>query len=122
VCIIDPILQVCLSVIRAVDKKSQPGKWLRKAAEQNDAKAQSNLGLCYVIGRGVPEDRIEAYLWFQLATAQGVESARNNPAKLEAMLSPEQLTEGKRRGDRWLERRKKLHSEGEPKGFSVRDK
>ena len=32
-------------------------KWYRKAAEQGNAKAQSNLGLMYANGQGVPQER-----------------------------------------------------------------
>jgi len=35
-------------------------KWFRKAAEQNEADAQFNLGICYFIGRGVAKDEAEA--------------------------------------------------------------
>ena len=31
-------------------------KWYRKAAEQNDAGAQYNLGVCYANGDGVAKD------------------------------------------------------------------
>ncbi len=34
-------------------------KWYRKAAEQNKAKAQFNLGLCYAKGEGVAKDYVE---------------------------------------------------------------
>ena len=36
-------------------------KWYRKAAEQNDAPAQYDLGLCYANGEGVAKDYVEAY-------------------------------------------------------------
>jgi len=31
-------------------------KWFRKAAEQNNAAAQDNLGQCYTAGEGVAQD------------------------------------------------------------------
>ena len=31
--------------------------WFRKTAEQGNAKAQYNLGIMYVNGEGVPQDR-----------------------------------------------------------------
>ncbi len=46
-------------------------KWYRMAAEQGDAKAQSNLGFMYDNGQGVPQDYAEAAKWFRLAAEQG---------------------------------------------------
>ena len=36
----------------------------RKAAEQGDAEAQFNLGLCHYNGYGVAKDDVIAYMWF----------------------------------------------------------
>jgi TPR repeat protein len=44
---------------------------LRKKAEQGDAQAQFELGLCYCNGRGVPQDDKEGVKWFRLAAEQG---------------------------------------------------
>ena len=43
----------------------------RPVAEQGDAKAQSNLGLMYANGEGVPQDLEEAHRWMSQAAAQG---------------------------------------------------
>ena len=45
-------------------------KWYRKAAEQNHAEAQYNLGWRYADGRGVPKDEAEAVKWFRRAAEQ----------------------------------------------------
>lgn len=42
-------------------------KWLRKAAEQGHSEAQMTLGGRYSEGKGVPQDYCEAYVWYQLA-------------------------------------------------------
>ena len=39
----------------------------KQAAEQGDASAQSNLGLMYARGDGVPENDAEAVRWYRLA-------------------------------------------------------
>ena len=44
---------------------------IRLAAEQGDAKAQSQLGLMYDQGLGVSQDYAEAAQWFRLAAEQG---------------------------------------------------
>ena len=46
-------------------------KWLRKAADQDIAEAQSDLGLMYASGLGVPQDYVLAHMWFNLSAAQG---------------------------------------------------
>ena len=82
-------------------------KWWRKAAEQNYAEAQYNLGVCYATGQGVTKDAIEAYKWWLLADAQGNEGTKQNITRLEGQLTREQIAEGKRREQNWLEQRKK---------------
>jgi TPR repeat protein len=47
-------------------------------AEQGDAIAQSNLGVIYRFGNGVPENDAEAVKWFRLAAEQGVALAQYN--------------------------------------------
>jgi TPR repeat protein len=53
-------------------------KWYRKAAERGFAEAQNNLGLMYVLGRGVPQDDSTAVKWFRKAAEQGYAPAQNN--------------------------------------------
>ena len=43
----------------------------RPLAAKGDAIAQLNLGLMYIIGKGVTQDEKEAMKWFRLAAAQG---------------------------------------------------
>jgi TPR repeat protein len=51
---------------------------IRKAAEQGDAVAQTNLGWAYEKGDGVPRDMKEAARFYRLATEQGNAHAQNN--------------------------------------------
>ncbi|MGD0650367.1 MAG: trypsin-like peptidase domain-containing protein [Verrucomicrobiia bacterium] len=44
---------------------------LLKYAEQDVARAQYNLGVCYDNGQGVPQDHAEAVKWFRKAAEQG---------------------------------------------------
>jgi TPR repeat protein len=82
-------------------------KWFRKAADQNLAAAQSNLGVCYERGDGVAKYEVEAYKWDLLAAAQGDSKGKRNASMLELLLSPEEIAEGKRRAQDWLEQREK---------------
>jgi hypothetical protein len=56
----------------------EAAKWFRKAAEQNYAPAQSNLGCCYDNGRGVTKDAVEAVKWYRKAAEQGHPEAQLN--------------------------------------------
>ena len=47
-----------------------------KLAEQGDAEAQHNLGLCYINGYGVQQSYEEAAKWFRKAAEQGNASAQ----------------------------------------------
>ena len=51
-------------------------KWYRKAAEQNYAKAQHNLGFCYAHGEGVVKDQVEAVKWYRKAAEQNLAEAQ----------------------------------------------
>jgi TPR repeat protein len=52
--------------------------WFRKAADQGDTSAQSNLGNSYYNGTGVPEDLVEAVKWYRKAADQGHAEAQFN--------------------------------------------
>ena len=51
---------------------------LKKSAEQGDAKAQYNLGVCYYNGYGVEKDYQEAVKWYHKAAEQGDAMAQFN--------------------------------------------
>ena len=52
-------------------KKAREFEKAHKAAEQGDAKAQFYLGAMDGTGEGVPENYIEAHMWWALAKALG---------------------------------------------------
>jgi len=67
-----------LLVGRKVKKGTQGMEtWSSKieAAQQGDAEAQYNLGLCYLTGNGVSQDYVEAIQWITKAAEQGYASA-----------------------------------------------
>ena len=82
-------------------------KWFHQAAEKDFAVAQFNLGVCYELGDGVAKYEVEAYKWYLLAAAQGDTRGQRNATTLELMMSQEQVAEGKKRANDWLEQRKK---------------
>lgn len=51
-------------------------KWYRRAAEQELALAQYNLGVMYAKGEGVPRNDQEAYVWFSLVAVSDSSSEK----------------------------------------------
>ena len=49
-----------------------------KAADQNDALVQYNLGVCYANGEGVAKDAAEAAKWYRMAAEQNYPNAQYN--------------------------------------------
>ncbi|MCD7798298.1 MAG: SEL1-like repeat protein, partial [Akkermansiaceae bacterium] len=58
--------RMIFSAARAVFAKAQYRLRLRKA-EQGDAEAQYELGVCYFKGEGVEKDEKEAVRWYRKA-------------------------------------------------------
>ncbi len=52
--------------------------WFQKAADQNLAIAQYNLGVCYGAGQGVAKDDFEAVKWYRKAAEQNLAYAESN--------------------------------------------
>ena len=71
-------------------------KWFRKAAEQNDSVAQYDMGSCCVNGNGTAKDYVEAYKWFNLASAQGDGDAKKTLLTIESWMTREQIAEAQR--------------------------
>jgi TPR repeat protein len=57
-------------------------KWLRKAADQDNAAGERYLAEMYFKGRGVPADNAEAAKWLRLAAEQGDAQSQHNLAVL----------------------------------------
>jgi hypothetical protein len=78
----------------------EAAKLFRKSADQGNALAQADLGFCYANGFGVPKDYcdgcVQAYMWYNLAAAQGQPESANNLALLEKKMTPGQIAEAQR--------------------------
>ena len=73
-------------------------------AEQGDASAQTNLGVMYAAGLGVPQDYVSAHMWFNLAAATGDEEARKVRELVAARMTREQIAEAQARAREWASR------------------
>ena len=54
--------------------------WYRQAAEQGNAYAQNNLGVCYYNGEGVEQSYDEAVRWYEKSALQNNVTAMRNLA------------------------------------------
>ena len=61
-----------------------------QGAEQGNSWAQNNLGVMYDSGRGVPEDNLQAYAWYNIAAAQGHDLAEHNKKLIAESMTREQ--------------------------------
>ena len=77
-------------------------KWYRQAAQQGHTDAQFKLGQVYEQGRGVPQDDMLAYMWFDIASRQGRKETENIKMKTATRLSPELRQEAENLAEEWL--------------------
>ena len=87
-------------------------KWFRMAAEQGNAKAQSNLGRMFAVGEGVLEDSVMAYAWFNIAGANGNSIARENKSKVAKRMTKEQIAEAQKLSRKLYDEIEKRKSKG----------
>ena len=74
------VLAAFLSAIGPIGAAAQSAAQLeneRELAEQGDAIGQSNLGMMYHLGKGVPQNHKLAAQWFRKAAEQGYAHAQN---------------------------------------------
>lgn len=81
-------------------------KWYRKSAEQGYAPAQLNLGFMYDNGRGVPQDRVQAHMHYNLAAANADDKelrdkAAKNRDLIAAEMTPAQIAEAQKFAREW---------------------
>jgi len=79
--------------------------WYRRAANQGDSLAQYNLGMRFFEGNGVTQNFTVAYQWLSLAAAQKIPDAEKARNQLKKSMSPDQLTEGRRRVNEFVPKR-----------------
>ncbi len=83
--------------------------WWRKAAEQGQANAQFSLGAYYGELKEIEQfgdpvglrDPVQAYMWFNLAAAQGFTGADKRRELVAIIMSPKQIAEAQRLTREW---------------------
>lgn len=89
-------------------------KWWVEAADRKYVSAMHNLGAIYRLGKGVPKNYVEAYKWLSLArryedpnetlVIDGVEASSMWIKNLEEIMTPEQISAGKKAVGDWRPR------------------
>lgn len=72
-------------------------KWFLKAAEQGLHTAQHSTGRFYELGEVIPQDRIEAYKFYKLASEKKNEKAAENLQAIIKRMTEAEIAEGDRR-------------------------
>jgi hypothetical protein len=76
--------------------------WFRKAASQGHAEAQLALGLMYRYhAAGLPEDKVLAYMYWNLAAASGNANASEQRDAIARNMSAEQIAEAQTLSRNW---------------------
>ena len=77
-------------------------KWYRKAAQQDHASAQNNLGLMFSEGHSMPPDNVQAHMWYNLAAANGPDIAAMNRDIIAAKMTSADVSTAQRLARDWL--------------------
>jgi TPR repeat protein len=75
-------------------------EWQR-LAKAGYSPALYNLGVMYYEGKGVPQDTVQAYMWFNLAAGQGYEYALDSRQLVADEMTAAQFVEAQRRTREW---------------------
>jgi hypothetical protein len=76
----------------------------RSAAEQAYPEGQAALGELYEEGRGVPQDYVQAYMWFNLAAVSGNADIIEKRDSIVTKMTPAQVAEAQRLARDWKPR------------------
>ncbi len=95
------------------NKETESENWIRKAAEQGDRWGQLALGKSH--SHGNPADKLLAYMWLDLAAAQGSRRAAHARDQVAYKMYPDQIAEAKKLAQEWREK----HKSGEAQAVAV---
>jgi TPR repeat protein len=92
----DPFGQQLLGLIRLErNDYAKAADWFRKAAMQGLPQAQAQLGELLKDGRGVTQDKFEAYVWLLVSFDTGNQTVAADLAALEGALDSNRVEEAK---------------------------
>jgi len=95
-------------------------EWFTRAAGQGYGIAQCSLGLILYDGQYVPQDKVSAAQWLLLARRNGGPLEQRAFEEVEPFLSPDELTEARKRADAFQPARPKVLSPNDEKSTAPR--
>jgi len=75
-------------------------------AEQGNAQAQFNLGMMYYKGEGVPQDKVMAHMYINIAAAKGGKEAVHNRDIISKNMSLSQIEKAQDLAREWVKTHK----------------
>ena len=93
-------LQDGLDAARKGDYQTAYRLWL-PLAEQGHPRAQSNLGVMYQYGQGVPQDYVLAHMWFNLCGSGGDKKGVEYRNDIEKKMTPQQIEKAQEMARNW---------------------
>ena len=81
------------------NEKDYGASWFRAAAEEGNVIAQNEVGIMYAKGEGLPQDYVQAHMWFSLSAAQDGDT--NNRDIIAAKMTPAQIAEAQKLARDW---------------------
>jgi TPR repeat protein len=76
-------------------------KLLLRSADHGYGYAQDYLGDMYALGHGVPVDNVQAYFWHDRAAAQGVQNAAEKRDLIAKLLTPDEIAKAQKLAQEW---------------------
>ena len=77
----------------------------KRLAQQGYAGAQTNLGLMYAKGQGVPEDYVQAHMWINIVASRSTAEKHKEYSKVRDLLAkvmtPSQIAEAQELAREW---------------------
>jgi len=84
-----------------VEDPAEAVEWYMRAAEQAHVMSWYRLGRMHAEGRGIVADRVRAHMWLGLCAELGLGDSANWVAKLEGIMTQEQLAASAELTARW---------------------
>ncbi len=79
----------------------EAAQWFLKAAEQGDAEAQFLLGRMHYDGNSLRVDNVTAYMWFDIAAANGLSAGVRYRDGISERMSDDEIAMARQRADDW---------------------
>jgi len=79
----------------------EAAKWFLQAAEAGDAEAQFLLGRMHYDGNSLGIDNVTAYMWFDIAAANGLPVGARYREGIARRMSDDEVTLARQRAEAW---------------------